>query len=365
MEGSNTTTNQSSSSTKASDFLEFKIGFGINLYYPPCLVLLGFIGNLMSFVIYNQFRKRSSTIFILALAVTDTLMLLLGLLQYWVLFNFLPTVLTDAHCKGMFFVVNAFGNYSHWIIVCFSIDRLIAVRFPMRSINWLTSKKAKLCLCFITAFAILKNLHYLWTTDFFYNPKTGAAICAFGLKNKAPWISIYQGFEVTVSSILPFVIISFCNIMIIKNVRITRKRLRKSRYISTKQCTSGNQQQQQQLKLASKDDGLTKTLVIVSTVFIITTCPLLVFRFYFANTDISKSTIRTQALYNLGHHICHKLWYTNNGVNFILYCWFSKSFRKNLMKLVKTIFFRVSRTAVEDKQQQSKSTFSKASQTSF
>ena len=84
------------------------------------------------------------------------------------------------------------------------------------------------------------------------------------------------------------------------------------------------------------DQNITKILLLVSTVFIVTTCPLLVFRLYFAKKDISKSDAHTQALYTLGHHICHKLWYTNNGINFFLYCWFSKTFRKDL----KTMFFK-------------------------
>ena len=301
-----------------SNYLEYQIGQAINLYYPPCLVLFGSIGNMFSFIVHKQqqFRKRSSTVFLSLLAVTDTLMLLLGLLQYWILFNFFPTVLTKAHCKGMFFVVKLFGNYSHWIVVCFSIDRFIAVQFPIKSNRWSTPEKSKLCLCCVAVIAFFKNLHYIMTTDFFYDTQKGMPICAFGLKNKASWITIYQGFEVTVSSILPFTIIFFCNFMIIRKIH-----QQQTRKISP-----------QKMRISSNRDGITKTLLLVSTVFVITTCPLQIFRLYFASIDVSRSSALTQAQYNLGHNICHKLWYTNNGVNFLLYCWSSKSFRRNLIK---------------------------------
>ncbi len=44
-----------------------------------------------------------------------------------------------------------------------------------------------------------------------------------------------------------------------------------------------------------------------------------------------RSTL--QAIYHLGHHVCHKLWYTNNAVNFYLYCLTGKKFRRDLLHL--------------------------------
>ena len=88
------------------------------------------------------------------------------------------------------------------------------------------------------------------------------------------------------------------------------------------------------------DQNITKILLLVSTVFIFTTSPLLIFRLYFANKDISNSNAQTQAWYWLGHHVCHKLWYTNNGINFFLYCWFSKSFRIDLKRILSKRFNR-------------------------
>lgn len=283
----------------------------------------------------------------------------------------------------MFYVVNFLGNISHWIIVCFSVDRFIAVIYPLQSIRWLTTRKTKVCIAILCAIAFTKNLHYLWTTDFFYNNKTGAAICAFGLRNKASWVPIYQSFEVTISSFLPFLIIVFCNVMIIKNIKRRIKNTEKltksdsekltitksdSDTIPTSSKAQNNQQQQKNYEQYSTkeknndlhlttinetpkstaggennsnkttqqrgDQNITKILLLVSTVFIITTCPLLIFRLYFAKKDISKTDLQTQAWYWLGHHICHKLWYTNNGINFFLYCWFSKSFRKDLKQIL-------------------------------
>ena len=297
--------------------------------------------------------------------------------------------------KGMFYVVNFLGNISHWIIVCFSIDRFIAVSYPLKSIQWLTTSKTKVCIAIVCGVAFIKNLHYLWTTDFFYNTKTGAAICAFGLKNKASWVPVYQSFEVTISSLLPFLIIAFCNVMIVKKIRrrsknadklmetrsnstpLTSKKIQNDQQSSVKSDNdqypakdqhstisnnnleipvnhktknninnknnsnnSNNNNNNNKTTQQQGDQNITKILLLVSTVFILTTSPLLIFRLYFANKDISNSDAQTQAWYWLGHHVCHKLWYTNNGINFFLYCWFSKSFRIDLKRILSKRFNR-------------------------
>ena len=298
----------------------------------------------------------------------------------------------------MFFVVNVLGNISHWLIVCFSVDRFIAIAYPLKSIGWLTARKTKICITSVCSVALVKNLHYLWTTDFFYNPKTGSAICAFGLKNKALWVSYYQTFEASISSFLPFFFIALCNVMIIRKIRSKRNEaIAKNRFksqiksnvkkptsikeneekknveqfsgelrlhnlqhsnlgfqgdedpvvIGDKSTNAGHptfqeQQVQQSTNTADmekqdkkNDQTITRILLLVSTIFIVTTSPLLIFRLYFAKKDISNSDAHTQALYTLGHHICHKLWYTNNGINFFLYCWSSKSFRKDLKEILR------------------------------
>ena len=88
--------------SSSKELIEHKIGTNLNIFYPPILVLFGSFGNALSFLIYRQkkYRDRSSAFFISFLALMDTLMLFVGLLQYWAIFNFLPKVLTDAHCKG-------------------------------------------------------------------------------------------------------------------------------------------------------------------------------------------------------------------------------------------------------------------------
>lgn len=333
-------------------YKEDHIGKAINLYYPPILIIVGTIGNILSFIVYvkPKYRGRTSPTYIAVMSVLDTIMLFLGLLQYWILFNFAPKSLTDAHCKGMFFVVNFFGNFSHWLIVLFTIDRFLAVCLPVQSVSLRTMHRAKISLVVLGLTAFVKNLHYLWTTDFFFNANTGTAACAFGLRTKTKWVSAYQTFEVTISSILPFIMILVLNTLIIREIRTRRKIFIAAFQKNNTLCstatmdTGGANTEATTVKNKSFDYPLTKVLLVVSMCFIITTCPLLVFRLYYAKFDNTVDPERT-AKYNMWHHVWHKLWYTNNGINFFLYSMFSKLFRQDLKAMFTGILSPTSQSA--------------------
>ena len=85
------------------------------------------------------------------------------------------------------------------------------------------------------------------------------------------------------------------------------------------------------LQARSDNNSITVMLITVSLAFVLLTSPLFLFRTYF--NFVSKDTAYIQAVYHLGHHICHKLWYTNNAINFYLYCLTGRKFRQDLNML--------------------------------
>ena len=321
-----------------ADYIEFHIGRYFNLIYPPILIVIGTIGNILSFLVCIQRKNRNSSpsIYIATLSVLDTIMLLVGLLQYWLLFNFFTKALTEEHCNGMYFVVNFFGNFSHWTIVAITLDRFVVVIFPLKKASFSTPKKTRMVLIIIGVIAAVKNIHFIWTVDFVYNEKTGAAMCAFGLVSKGSWVVSYQWFEVCVSSIFPFLIIVTANTCIIYKLQARKMdpNIRKSvvampRSISTEDNSKVDIKPQE-----SRDNtGVTTMLITVSLTFVCLTSPLFIFRLYFSSIGKSKDAHMT-AIYHLGHHICHKLWYSNNGVNFCLYSIVGRKFRADLMTLL-------------------------------
>ena len=65
----------------AADFIEFKIGTVINVYLPPVIVVLGVVGNILSFLVTIQPHNRRFPpgLFMSVLAVFDLFMNLGGI----------------------------------------------------------------------------------------------------------------------------------------------------------------------------------------------------------------------------------------------------------------------------------------------
>lgn len=95
----------SNSSIDLLSYWEFLAAQRINLYSPSVIVGVGSIGNLLSFLIYikRKYKKHVAPVYILALSVIDSLNLIIGLLQYWVMFNFFPNKISKIHCQVRYY----------------------------------------------------------------------------------------------------------------------------------------------------------------------------------------------------------------------------------------------------------------------
>ena len=133
--------------------------FWIQRVAVPLLMVIGLFGNLITVVIMTRRRMRSTTnLYLAALAFVDMMYLVLtfalGLSHYpnmaeprfrlyWRLKPFLM-MLTDA-CS----------NTSVWLTVTFTIERFIAVKYPMEGRVWCTEARAKRLIGCVFAFSIL------------------------------------------------------------------------------------------------------------------------------------------------------------------------------------------------------------------
>ena len=309
-----------------SNFLEYRIAININLYYPPILVCVGLAGNILSFLVYIQRERRKTSlgIYLAALAVLDGIMCC-SVFQYWLLHNFLVQLIKENGCYFMTCFVLIITNFSHWLIVVITIDRFIAISFPIRKFKLITARRAKITLIFIGSFCLLKNLHYIWTTDFLPGKNINAIpMCSFGLVRKGVSVTAYKWFEVFFSSILPFVIIVSVNICIICKIKENGKKVA---------CQSRRQSNPiLNIKLNKEERSITIILLMVSLLFVGLTAPLFIHRVYYNRVILMKNMTIT-ANYYLSHQICHNLWYTNHAINFFIYSIFGKSFRDDLKKL--------------------------------
>jgi hypothetical protein len=132
-------------------------------FYVPCIVLsLGFIGNTLTFIVMTQrLRQRRNMVMsyhFRALAIGDNAVLVLGDSQRIILSGF-PNAFKnygDFICKEYNYILFVCFGVSVWNVVIISIDRFVAVGFPLKAALWCTLKKARILyafnLCFHLAF---------------------------------------------------------------------------------------------------------------------------------------------------------------------------------------------------------------------
>ncbi|XP_043072003.1 uncharacterized protein LOC6564639 [Drosophila grimshawi] len=127
----------------------------------PCVFVIGLLGNSVSIYVLTRKRMRCTTnIYLSALAITDiaylTFVLILSLKHYeyikyhcelyWRLYGF------------VMWLCDACAYISIYIAVCFTIERFIAIRYPLKRQTFCTESLAKKVIAAVALFCLLTTL---------------------------------------------------------------------------------------------------------------------------------------------------------------------------------------------------------------
>ncbi|XP_020803885.1 uncharacterized protein LOC110180537 [Drosophila serrata] len=127
----------------------------------PCVFVIGLLGNSVSIYVLTRKRMRCTTnIYLTALAITDiaylTFQLILSLQHY---------DYVKYHCEiywqlyGIFvWLCDSSGYISIYIAVCFTIERFIAIRYPLKRQTFCTESLAKKVIAAVSLFCLLSTL---------------------------------------------------------------------------------------------------------------------------------------------------------------------------------------------------------------
>ena len=109
------------------------INESLDLYVKPLMYIFGIVGNLTSFAVFmcTFMRHSSSSIYLAALAISDTVFILCTLIAWSDNFNWRlshqPII-----CQLNVFVSYVAGFLSVWYVVGFTIERCLAIQFPLK-----------------------------------------------------------------------------------------------------------------------------------------------------------------------------------------------------------------------------------------
>ena len=286
----------------------------------PFLVVVGTAGNAMAAAVMMRKRLRETTtsLFLAVLAFVDTSILYIGLLRQWAIVckDFDIRNYAEIICKLHPFLLYALNQFQAWLLVIVSFERLIAVFLPHHSKRLCTKTSAAVSLVVSAVVVVALNAHFLWTNQYVrirFDDYMVSYCTPFDARNDTFRRDVWPWIDFVAFSLMPFGILVSSNVAILQRVLRSQYAHRKSQHVH------GN---------ATKMTSMTAILIVVTFSFFLTTAPISIYL-------IQNDTMRGESTSNDGAKwvAFNLLTYTNNTINFLLYCVSGSRFRRELISM--------------------------------
>ncbi|XP_059472845.1 neurotensin receptor type 1-like isoform X2 [Neocloeon triangulifer] len=359
----NSTAGNGSSVLAVDDSPEGAVVLAIQLYYTPALVVLGSAGNCLSVVVFStaKLRQLSSSYYLAALAISDT-GYLVGILMVWLDLVDVALYNEQGACQAIMYLSSVCSFLSVWFVVAFTVERFVAVKYPLHRPAVCTVARARAVLAVVTLVALVLNLPMLLITGPVYISEYDKVAC--GMRSEFEELaSIFNYVDTVLTFVLPVLAITVlntsiaCTVYYLAKVRraMTRQQRRQDsngsdfNSVANKRVSStrggvmlvkngeqmelathgGNARAIRAQHSANTQAKITKMLLLVSTVFVALNLPSYVCRLW---VFIKPPTPGDKWLSHLIvlQHISYVLFNTNFGINFVLYCVSGQNFRRAL-----------------------------------
>lgn len=227
-----------------------------------------------------------------------------------------------------------------WILVAFTVDRLIAVSLPLIKYTICAPRRALgVCLVILTV-AVSKNLHVFWTRGVEVKPNGRVKICGrpepyhYFEQYVRPWVAF------VVVSLVPFIVISVCNgliiIVLLRAHHLRTVSLRRAQQESEDDKPEESSAHAQRPSQTSRDSVVTQTslmCIAASLAFVVCVTPSIVLTM--GRHRWQDAGGFTQAAYHASRAVVHQLACLNHAVNFFLYCITGQRFRTELVAMAR------------------------------
>jgi len=347
----------------------------INLLITFIVIVFGLIGNYLIIFVFAQKnnRKNSSHIFLLCLAINDSLFLKIHIFEnvlrtYLSLYgtddgNLFYSVIKYLNVTDRFALVCSFVNYSRYvlrfisayIIVSYTIQRVIIVSLPLKT-RVRTKSCAWLNVLLITFISILLNAWILFLFEL-----KDKIYCSIKKEWEKEYLQITVVYVIIIM-LIPITIIFVCNLITIvrtkksdtnRNVKlhVRRSDVSKIEMSKSKQISSLKMKNNEDLKSFIKSNNMkpfyrlkektkerinnakkvAKILMLISFSYVIFNLPYLIIWliYYYMNKIKSTNPILTNYLFSLTR-IAETLQILNYSIHLYVYCLSGESFRNQL-----------------------------------
>lgn len=313
---------------------EIKIADGIKTYYPPIICVIGLSGNILAVAVLSRAKNRRSTtgVMLLALAVTDIIVLLTSVLLAWIEFVFEEYIrnLSSAGCKILTFLTYFSLQLSAWILVMITSERIFSVIVPHRVKKLITRKRVLISLVSLILGLAGLNCHLLYGLQVAYNTVFNKTVCKVASAHEHFMFKVWPWIDFSVSFAFPGLVFLIGNIVIITRLKSSSRR--SSAMTSTN--GDGSQSNRERSKKIKHINYFSVMTVILNFAFLILVAPFSIFAigqpYWF---PIAEMTVKRHAQLILISTILLMLLYTNNAINFIIYMLGGSKLRKDFLSL--------------------------------
>ena len=309
-------------------YSEYKASIIIWKTVPPLLITFGTGGNILSIVVLTRksIRKSTTAIFLIFLTFSDLCVLYTGLFRQWLIYLINTDIryLSEAFCKIHTWLVYSSLDFSAWIIISVTLERIIAVWCPYSHNSKCSRQIALICIITLLAFILGLNAHLLYGMVDKESGIQEQKCSSIDESYSNFFRSVWSWIDLCMFCLIPFVVIVFGNSIILfklfQRSRTSKKQERK------RDNRHGNNHHRHQ-------SSMTAMLCTLNTVFFITTLPISVhnigYTYWYSTTDP-----HVIAKLELWWSVVNMLMYTNNALNFLLYSLSGSRFRKELKRVL-------------------------------
>lgn len=313
-------------------YLEYRSALNIWKTVPPILLVLGTLGNVLTIIVLMRGRSRSSStgMYLIALALSDLLVLWAGLLRQWIIHMFDMDVrhLSATGCKINIFLVYFGTQCSSWLLVALTSERFIGVWLPHKLKQGCTSRSACAIISLIVACIMLLNVHWLFgmgDQTIVNNNVTYELKCNPMYDNYEEFLAlIWPWIDLCIFCLVPFTLLFTGNISIITRVLIIKHKTR-TRVAPPSRSTGA--------KHADKTSQMAAMLLTLNAVFCVCVTPISIYLIGEPHWLKTIETHHEEAVLTLWWAIVNSFMYLNNTLNFVLYFLSGSRFRREVKAL--------------------------------
>jgi hypothetical protein len=209
---------------------------------------------------------------------------------------------SSASCKVSFYLFYLNGHLSAWSVTLLTIERFLAIWFPLKFRDRISTKHIILAWVTMATVLCLIDLTMIFVID--YNPEI-----QFGVQcelTSEHWREVWERLDLFLTCIGPFVIICILNGLILFKLYSTKKKMTNAK--SGEEDSLG---------------GITAMMLSICLLFIVTTMPITIYAYQYKVSEDALTNARSYLLMTM----LTKLYFLNHCMNFILYLATGKRFR--------------------------------------